>query len=207
LLDQRLSITLRSKSLPTNKAFPITAAYIEFLHDRGISLAWPGIEPVGPFDCLNLNLLESAPQQPFQAGYGQDFYPTIYDKAACLFFSLAGGHIFANGNKRTAVLAVDQFLTANEIYLLLSNEEIKKIAEETASYRLLGKNEKVVIAELSEKFEIESMEFRIMKHHDGKLHWRWHSLKRSIRTHALNQPGIRPFQATVPRFSIFPTAL
>ena len=60
------------------------------------------------FDCIDLNLLESAAEQPFQAGFGMDFYPTIYDKAACLFFSIAGGHICTNGNKRTGVLALDQ---------------------------------------------------------------------------------------------------
>jgi death on curing protein len=54
--------------------------------------------------------LESAAEQPFQAGFGVEFYPTIYDKASCLFFSIAGGHIFSNGNKRASVLALDQFL-------------------------------------------------------------------------------------------------
>jgi hypothetical protein len=40
----------------------------------------------------------TAAAQPFQGGYGVEyFYPTLHDKAACLFFSLAGGHIFGNG--------------------------------------------------------------------------------------------------------------
>jgi death-on-curing protein len=84
-------------------------------------MIWPGTEPVYPHDCLDQNLLASAAVQPFQSGFGMDFYPTVSDKAACLFFSLAGGHIFSNGNKRTAVLALDQFLIANSIYLVLSN--------------------------------------------------------------------------------------
>jgi prophage maintenance system killer protein len=98
----------------SKKQFPLTAQYIEDIHDQGIAIAFPGLEPVHPHDCLDRNLLESAAEQPFQGGFGVDyFYPTIYDKAACLFFSIAGGHIFGNGNKRTGVLALDQFLWAN----------------------------------------------------------------------------------------------
>jgi prophage maintenance system killer protein len=93
--------------LPKSKLFKLTPAYLEFLHDRGIAVFWPGVEPVASYDCLDLNLLESATEQPFQAGFDVEFYPTIYDKAACLFFSIAGGHIFTNGNKRTAVLALN----------------------------------------------------------------------------------------------------
>ena len=59
-------------------------------------MSFPGVEPVYEDEPLNENLLESAAEQPFQGGFGVDYYPTIYDKAACLFFSIAGGHIFYN---------------------------------------------------------------------------------------------------------------
>jgi hypothetical protein len=67
--------------LPRNKIFRLTAAYIESLHDDGIAFFWPGVQPVPSSDCIDLNLLESAAEQPFQAGFGQEFYPTIFDKA------------------------------------------------------------------------------------------------------------------------------
>lgn len=180
--------------MPASKSYPITSAYIELLHDNGIALSWPGVQPVGPQECLDLNLLNSAAEQPFQAGFGVEFYPSIFDKAACLFFSIAGGHIFSNGNKRTAVLAVDQFLLANEVYLAISNDEMEKIAEETASYRIRGENHEVVKSRLSQRFKSESIPFQALKSVDGKFHWRLHRLKRLIRNDPRNQEGARPIQ-------------
>ena len=128
------------------------------------------------------NLLESASEQPFQAGYGVEFYPTIYDKAACLFFSIAGGHIFGNGNKRTAVLALDQFLTANEIYLLLKNEEIRTLAELTASYRERGESVAFARARVLREITQHSIEFRAIRPVNPKMHWTVHRMKRSLRS-------------------------
>jgi death-on-curing family protein len=180
--------------LRRSKPVKFTAAYLEFLHDRGIAYSWPGTEPVGSQDCIDLNLLASAPEQPFQSGFGVDFYPTIYDKAACLFFSIAGGHIFSNGNKRTAVLALDLFLVANEIYLLISNEEMRKMAEQTASYNERGENHKDVIEKISKTIRENSVEFRAIKKVDTGLWRRMHRSKRLIRAHPLNQPDAKPIQ-------------
>ena len=150
--------------MPTvREAFRFSPAYIEYLHDEGIALNFPGLEPVYKHDVLDRNLLESAAEQPFQAGFGQDFYPTIYDKAACLFFSVAGGHIFSNGNKRTGVLALDQFLLANSVYLLLSNEDMEKLAKSTASYRERNEDHKRVKQHISNLIKAESTEFRAVK--------------------------------------------
>ena len=181
--------------MPKRKAaFPLTAAYLEELHDEGISLIWPGVEPVGRYDCLDLNLLESAAKQPFQAGFGVEFYPTIYDKAACLFFSIAGGHIFANGNKRTAVLTLDQFLYANSIFLIIPNRQMEKLAIDTASYRTRGENSKDVIAKLSSTVQANSIPFSAV----GKSYPEYKKLqriRRLVRTHLLNAPDAKPRQA------------
>ncbi|WP_260449023.1 type II toxin-antitoxin system death-on-curing family toxin [Listeria booriae] len=45
--------------------------------------------------------------------FGVAAYPTIVDKAAQLWFSLANNHCFSNGNKRTALLATLSFLEMN----------------------------------------------------------------------------------------------
>lgn len=153
------------------------------------------MEPVQEYERLDLNLLESAVQQPFQAGFGVEFYPTIYDKAACLFFSIAAGHIFRNGNKRTAVLALDQFLYANAHYLFLSNDAIKKMAEQTAQYRLLGKNHKDVIAAISKTVEANSFPFKAVRLRNPKAYRSLHKVKRMIHTDPLNSPNARPRQA------------
>ena len=124
-----------------------------------------------------------------------DFYPSVYDKAACVFFSLAGGHIFGNGNKRTAVLALDQFLLANATYLLLSNEEMRAIAERTATYRTRNENAKDVIAVLSETVEANSVAFRLTRLKNPRFYREIHAVKNLIRGSRLNQPGARPRQA------------
>jgi death-on-curing family protein len=168
--------------LPTSsEPFRFTPAFIEFLHDEGIALNFPGIEPVYKNDVLDRNLLESAAEQPFQGGFGQDFYPTIYDKAACLFFSIAGGHIFSNGNKRTGVLALDQFLLANSVYLLLSNEDIKQLAKSTASYREREEDHKLVKQRISDIIRAESTEFRTVRELNPTAYRRFLRLRRSIR--------------------------
>src|SRR4029077_14725128 len=180
------------------RVYGLSSAYIEFLHDRGIAIRFSETEPVGPFDCLDLNLLESAAQQPFQSGFGVDFYPTVYDKAACLFFSIAGGHIFTNGNKRTAILALDQFLMVNGIYLTLSNPAVQKLAEETAQYNEKGEDYKVVIARISELISKNSFEFKYArKVKPSSFYRRIHKIKNRIRSLPINNPDARPRQAVM----------
>lgn len=170
--------------MPTNKKphFPLRAEYIEAIHDEGILLSWPGIEPVRRKDCLDRNLLHSAAAQPFQGGFGIEyFYPTLYDKAACLFFSIAGGHIFGNGNKRTAVLALDQFLTANSIYLLLPNTEMYNLALQTATYRTRQEKPEQVMALISKRLQENSVEFVRIKSVNLSLYKQLHRVRRLIR--------------------------
>jgi prophage maintenance system killer protein len=169
--------------LPTSKAtFPLRAEYLEQIHDEGIALAFPGIEPVPKNDVLDRNLLHSAAEQPFQGGFGVEFfYPTIYDKAACMFFSIAGGHIFGNGNKRTAVLALDQFTAANSIYLLLSNKQIYDLALHTATYNKRNEDPSDVKARISKLIQKNSVEFRKLKRTHRTLWSRLHRLRKLIR--------------------------
>lgn len=113
-------------------------AYISWIHDDVIGSVWPGIDPVSKSEYRNQQLLESALGRPFHSMDGQDFYPTTIEKAAALFHSLISNHPFWNGNKRTAVVAVDIFLTANGYVLALDNNNMYQLAERTASYRKRG---------------------------------------------------------------------
>jgi death-on-curing protein len=62
-------------------------------------------------------LLESAIHRPRQSLFGEDAYPSLFDKASALLESLVKNHCFQNGNKRTAYLAVKSFLMANGYHL------------------------------------------------------------------------------------------
>lgn len=57
--------------------------------------------------------LDMAINQPKQIVYGEELYPTIYDKAAILAINLAKKHPFQNANKRTALVSMIVFFTIN----------------------------------------------------------------------------------------------
>ena len=116
------------------RIYKLSAALIENAHDYGIGKVWPGVEPVDEATCLNLNLLHSAARQPYQHCFGRELYPSLAAKAAYLFIHIASGHIFTNGNKRTAALCLDALLLVNSQYLTLSNTEVYDLAISVASF-------------------------------------------------------------------------
>jgi death on curing protein len=59
------------------------------------------------------SLLDSAINRPMQSVFGNDAYPSIYEKAAALFESIAKNHAFHNANKRTALASLIVFLKIN----------------------------------------------------------------------------------------------
>lgn len=62
----------------------------------------------------DMHLLESAVKRPALTVFGESQFPTLLEKAAALIHSLAYHHLFADGNKRTAVQAVILFLELND---------------------------------------------------------------------------------------------
>lgn len=66
----------------------------------------------------DLHLLDSAVARPRLHLFGQPQFPTLADKAAALLHSLAYHHLFVDGNKRTAILAVRLFAARNGFQFL-----------------------------------------------------------------------------------------
>ncbi|MGO4532200.1 type II toxin-antitoxin system death-on-curing family toxin [Paenibacillus sp. 2TAF8] len=62
-------------------------------------------------------LLDSAVMRPMQSLFGNDAYPSLFDKATALLESLVKNHCFHNGNKRTAYLVTKSFLRVNGYHL------------------------------------------------------------------------------------------
>lgn len=89
----------------------------------------------------DMALLESAVNVPFQTFGGNELYPTVQDKAARLLFGIANNHAFIDGNKRTAVHAMEMFLLLNNVSLECSDDELEEIviavADSTLSYEQL----------------------------------------------------------------------
>lgn len=70
----------------------------------------------------DINLLESAINRPKQSVFGEDAYPTLFDKAAALYQSLVSNHPFYNANKRTALMSTIIFLKKNGYNLRLNDK-------------------------------------------------------------------------------------
>lgn len=57
--------------------------------------------------------LDIVVKQPRQVLFGQELYPNVWLKAAFIIQKVTKKHIFADGNKRTAIIAGVTFLEAN----------------------------------------------------------------------------------------------
>ena len=67
----------------------------------------------GGFTVGDFGLLESAIARPRATVFGEDAYPTIHEKAAALFQSLATNHALLDGNKRMSLAAMELFYGLN----------------------------------------------------------------------------------------------
>ncbi|GAX90386.1 type II toxin-antitoxin system death-on-curing family toxin [Effusibacillus lacus] len=80
------------------------------------------------------HLLESAVNRPRQSAVGEDAYPTIFEKATALFESLAQNHAFHNANKRTAFLALLQFLNYNGYEFKMSKKKAEDFTVDVVNH-------------------------------------------------------------------------
>jgi death on curing protein len=170
------------------KVWRLWPAFIENAHDFGIKTVWPGIEPVDESSCLDFNLLRSAAEQPYQEVFGRQLYPTMAAKAAYLFVHIAGGHIFSNGNKRTAVLCLDTFLLANSVYLTLSNEQVYKLACSVASAGERHIKFEDTLNDVTKSVEGTTMPISQLRKIDERAYRDAHHWKNWIRSTPVNQP-------------------
>lgn len=69
-------------------------------------------------------MLDSALNTPLQTFDGCDLYPTIIEKITRLSFGLIMDHPFFDGNKRISAKILDVGLSANNISLTATNEEM-----------------------------------------------------------------------------------
>jgi death-on-curing protein len=73
--------------------------------------------------------IESALASMRQEVFGQDLYPTIFEKAAVLMRGIIADHPFSDGNKRTGTMAALVFLNLNAYDTsLLTDQELEDFA-------------------------------------------------------------------------------
>jgi death-on-curing protein len=77
----------------------------------------------GPLPVRDEGLLASALARPAATAFGEDAYPTVFDKAAALLQSLVGNHVLVDGNKRVGFTAAVLLLHKNGIALRFEEDE------------------------------------------------------------------------------------
>ena len=90
----------------------------------------------------DFSLLHSAVERPKAAFGGNEFYPTIFLKAAALLHSLCMNHPFTDGNKRTSWVSAKRFLKINSYHLQAKRPE-------AVSFMLSVDNENLPLKEIS----------------------------------------------------------
>ncbi len=115
-------------------------------------------------------------------------YPTLAAKAAYLFYHLASGHVFGNGNKRTAAVCLDTFITVNGCYLTLSNDEIHDLAQAVASAGERGVRFADELERVTQLIGENMIPLSAFRKENPRVYRRLHAYKNVIRRSAINHP-------------------
>lgn len=108
----------------------VSAEEVLFIHSAAIQ-RYGGIHGV-----RELPLLLAAVERSKQKFDGKDLYPDLFTKAAAFFHSLVFNHAFIDGNKRTAITAVDLFLKKNGRRLQVKRWALFQFAMRAVSQKL-----------------------------------------------------------------------
>lgn len=76
----------------------------------------------------DLGRLESAIATQTQSVFGEELYPTPYEKAAAIIRGIIADHPFVDGNKRTGMLAGLTFLRLNKVHFVAKRGGLEDFA-------------------------------------------------------------------------------
>jgi death-on-curing protein len=133
----------------TERLYPDELRYI---HDEMLRLygGLPGEKEPG--------MIEYVCEKPFATFFGQDVYPQLFQKAAIYMITIATGHYFADGNKRTAAMATYSFLMKNGYELIVSDEELFETCIRVAKKEMSEKELTIWLASHSHLLDEEDLE-------------------------------------------------
>lgn len=97
----------------------------------GINVALLDSQPV----VRDAGLLAGAVQRPAQVVFGEEVYPSLWDKAAVLFESLCKDQAFAQENTNTAVIAMSHMLFWNLWRLEADEMELVELTDDVVGRR------------------------------------------------------------------------
>lgn len=90
-------------------------------------------EQIGVVQQSALGMVVALPKQNV---FGQELYPTLFEKSAILYQKLVKKHIFYNANKRTAYHSLRVFLLANGYSLNVATDEVVEFTVKVATDEL-----------------------------------------------------------------------
>jgi len=90
----------------------------------------------GPLEVRDWGLLKSAVARPSTTVFGEDAYPTAWDKAAALLHSLVRNHALVDGNKRVGFGCAVLLLFKNGIRVAFEEDEAYDLVIAVAEGRL-----------------------------------------------------------------------
>jgi death-on-curing protein len=93
-------------------------------------------ETGGSSGLRDLGRLESAIATQTQNVFGEELYPSVYEKAAAIIRGIIADHPFSDGNKRTGFLAGLTFLKINDLTFVAQAGEIENFAVKVATEHL-----------------------------------------------------------------------
>ncbi len=103
---------------------------IELIHDEMVA-KYGGIQGI-----RDNNLFLSVCQAPYQTFFGDDLYPSLYDKAAKYLADFTRYQIFLDGNKRTGLAVACVFLQINSCEMDLTESEAYDLVMDIANNRI-----------------------------------------------------------------------
>lgn len=77
----------------------------------------------GGLEVRDWGLIDSALARPAATVFGEDAYPTVFDKAAALLLSLVTNHPLVDGNKRMGLALTVAFLFLYDVELTYEENE------------------------------------------------------------------------------------
>lgn len=93
--------------------------YLDLEDVRAVALVVLG----GRLEVRDWGLLQSAIARPSTTVFGDDAYPTVWDKAAALMHSLVGNHALVDGNKRVGFACAVLLLFGNDVRLAYEEDD------------------------------------------------------------------------------------
>lgn len=115
---------------------PITQNIVELIHDEMLHRYG------GKYGINDSSLLEQICSAPYvKDSYGQDVYPSVFDKAAILLSNLVTGTPFVSGNKRTGLEAAFVYLELNGYDVTFTPTEAYNLINDVSNGKIYATSE------------------------------------------------------------------